>query len=163
MGANVMGRGLRKNPSVRGDECPSFIGYRNEKDTTRARANTIERVADAFYQGTNWYDHVRSIEVRTICLLSAVKGCKSECLVHVDVAKLKANSCKHYYDATGCRSAAALAYLHGRRGSGRAGVQGCIICDGQIGCWGFGEAGVAGYAPDRRCRFCIKTTLDELV
>jgi Fe-S oxidoreductase len=78
--------------------CPSFMATRNEKDTTRARANILRELL-THSEKANRFDHKEIYEVMDLCL--SCKGCKSECPSNVDVAKLKAEFMQHYYDANG--------------------------------------------------------------
>jgi len=88
----------RKSHLSGGTMCPSFMATRNEKDTTRARANILREFLTRS-EGANRYDHKEIYEVMDLCL--SCKGCKSECPSNVDVAKLKAEFLQHYYDANG--------------------------------------------------------------
>ena len=78
--------------------CPSYMATRNEKDTTRARANILREFLTRSDK-VNRFDHEEIKEVMDLCL--SCKGCKSECPSNVDVAKLKAEFLQHYYDANG--------------------------------------------------------------
>ena len=78
--------------------CPSFMATRNEKDTTRARANILREFLTNSDK-LNRFDHKEIYDVMDLCL--SCKGCKSECPSNVDVAKLKAEFLQHYYDANG--------------------------------------------------------------
>ncbi len=88
----------RKTELSGGTMCPSFMGTRNEKDTTRARANILREFLTNS-QKMNRFDHEEILDVMDLCL--SCKGCKSECPSNVDVAKLKAEFLQHYYDANG--------------------------------------------------------------
>jgi len=74
------------------------MATRNEKDTTRARANILREFLTNSDK-LNRYDHKEIYDVMDLCL--SCKGCKSECPSNVDVAKLKAEFLQHYYDAHG--------------------------------------------------------------
>lgn len=76
----------RKTPISGGTMCPSFMATRNEKETTRARANILREFLTRSEQ-PNRFAHEEIKEVMDLCL--ACKGCKSECPSNVDVAKLK--------------------------------------------------------------------------
>lgn len=78
--------------------CPSYMASKNEKDTTRARANILREFLTNSDK-LNRFDHKEIYEVMDLCL--SCKGCKSECPSNVDVAKLKAEFLQHYYDANG--------------------------------------------------------------
>ena len=88
----------RKTHLSGGTMCPSFMATRNEKDTTRARANILREFL-THSDKPNRYDNKEIYEVMDLCL--SCKGCKSECPSNVDVAKLKAEFLQHYYDANG--------------------------------------------------------------
>ncbi|MGH2624278.1 MAG: FAD-binding and (Fe-S)-binding domain-containing protein, partial [Sphingobacterium sp.] len=88
----------RKTAISGGTMCPSFMATRNEKDTTRARANTLRQFLTNSDQA-NRFDHDEIKEVMDLCL--SCKGCKSECPSSVDIAKMKAEFLQHYYDANG--------------------------------------------------------------
>lgn len=88
----------RKTEIAGGTMCPSFMATRNEKDTTRARANMLRQFLTNSTQ-QNRFDHEEIKEVMDLCL--SCKACKSECPSSVDVAKMKAEFLQHYYDAHG--------------------------------------------------------------
>ncbi|GAO44876.1 FAD-binding and (Fe-S)-binding domain-containing protein [Flavihumibacter petaseus] len=88
----------RKTALSGGTMCPSFMATRNEKDTTRARANILREFLTRSDK-VNRFDHQEIYEVMDLCL--SCKGCKSECPSNVDVAKLKAEFLQQYYDANG--------------------------------------------------------------
>ena len=88
----------RKTELSGGTMCPSYMATKNEKDTTRARANILR----AFLTNSkkiNRFDHKEIYEVMDLCI--SCKGCKSECPSNVDMAKLKAEFLQQYYDANG--------------------------------------------------------------
>jgi FAD/FMN-containing dehydrogenase/Fe-S oxidoreductase len=89
----------RKTHLMGGTMCPSFMATRNEKDTTRARANMLRHVLTDAREGMNAWDSEQVKDVMDLCL--SCKGCKSECPSNVDVARLKAEWQQHYYDANG--------------------------------------------------------------
>src|SRR5215204_3029596 len=88
----------RKTQLSGGTMCPSFMATRNEKDTTRARANILREFLTNSTK-MNRFDHKEILEVMDLCI--SCKGCKSECPSNVDMAKLKAEWLQHYYDANG--------------------------------------------------------------
>ena len=88
----------RKTPLSGGTMCPSFMATRNEKDTTRARANILREFLTHSTK-INRFNHKEIYEVMDLCL--SCKGCKSECPSNVDVTKLKAEFLQHYYDDNG--------------------------------------------------------------
>jgi len=88
----------RKSEKIGGVMCPSFMATRNEKNSTRARANLLR---EFFYKDfkKNPFNHKEVYEALDLCL--SCKACKSECPSSVDVAKLKAEFLQHYYEANG--------------------------------------------------------------
>ncbi|HEX2605874.1 MAG TPA: FAD-linked oxidase C-terminal domain-containing protein [Flavisolibacter sp.] len=88
----------RKTHLSGGTMCPSFMATRNERDTTRARANILREFLTRS-EKLNRYDHEEIKDVMDLCI--SCKGCKSECPSNVDMAKLKAEFLQHYYDANG--------------------------------------------------------------
>ena len=88
----------RKTHLSGGTMCPSFMATRNEKDTTRARANILREFLTNSSK-VNRFDHKEIYDVMDLCL--SCKGCKSECPSNVDMGKLKAEFLQHYYDANG--------------------------------------------------------------
>ncbi len=79
-----------------GTMCPSFRATRDEKDSTRGRANAL-RLALA---GERPLKDLRSpwlYDVLDLCLMC--KGCKAECPSNVDLAKLKAEFLHIYYES----------------------------------------------------------------
>lgn len=108
----------RKTHLSGGTMCPSYMATRNEKETTRARANILReyltnspltprgRISDTAFgvdnspsggQGATSLHDVK--EVFDLCL--ACKGCKSDCPSNVDVAKLKMEFLHQYYKEHG--------------------------------------------------------------
>ena len=88
----------RKSHLMGGTMCPSYMATRNEKDTTRARANMLRKFLTNSDK-LNRFDHEEIKEVMDLCI--SCKGCKSECPSNVDMAKLKAEFLQHYQDANG--------------------------------------------------------------
>jgi len=88
----------RKPASAGGTMCPSYRATKNEKDTTRARANTLrEFLTNSEEQ--NKFDHKELKEVFDLCL--SCKACASECPSNVDVATLKAEFLYQYQETNG--------------------------------------------------------------
>jgi FAD/FMN-containing dehydrogenase/Fe-S oxidoreductase len=95
---NCNGSGdCRKSALIGGLMCPSFMATRDEKNTTRARANVLREFISK--EESNPWDHKEIYEVLDLCL--SCKGCKSECPSNVDIAKLKAEFLQHWYDKHG--------------------------------------------------------------
>ncbi len=88
----------RKTEASGGTMCPSYMATRNEKDSTRARANILREMLTRSPK-ENRFDHEEIKDVYDLCL--SCKGCKNECPSNVDVAKLKAEFLQQYYDANG--------------------------------------------------------------
>ncbi len=88
----------RKLPEFGGTMCPSYRATRNEKDTTRARANALREFL-THSEKANKFDHKALKEVFDLCL--SCKACKTECPSSVDVASLKAEFQYQYQKANG--------------------------------------------------------------
>ncbi|WP_412561868.1 FAD-binding and (Fe-S)-binding domain-containing protein [Winogradskyella sp. MIT101101] len=88
----------RKLPEFGGTMCPSYRATRNEKDTTRARANALREYLTNS-EKANKFNHNELKEVFDLCL--SCKACASECPSSVDVASLKAEFQYHYQKANG--------------------------------------------------------------
>ncbi|MDH5608605.1 MAG: 4Fe-4S dicluster domain-containing protein, partial [Cyclobacteriaceae bacterium] len=88
----------RKSELSGGTMCPSYMATRNEKDTTRARANILREMLTKA-DGALSFSHPQIREVMDLCL--SCKGCKSECPSNVDMAKLKAEWNYQSYKAKG--------------------------------------------------------------
>jgi FAD/FMN-containing dehydrogenase/Fe-S oxidoreductase len=89
----------RKGPTAGGTMCPSYMATREEKHTTRARANILRQILANPADATRPFDSAEIKEVMDLCL--SCKACKSECPSSVDIAKLKAEFLQHYYDSNG--------------------------------------------------------------
>ena len=88
----------RKTHLTGGTMCPSYMATRNEKDTTRARANILREVLTRS-EKPNRFDSEEVKAVMDLCL--SCKACKAECPSNVDVAKLKAEFLQNYHDVQG--------------------------------------------------------------
>ncbi|MDY0781663.1 FAD-binding and (Fe-S)-binding domain-containing protein [Tenacibaculum sp. IB213877] len=88
----------RKSPKAGGTLCPSYRATRNEKDTTRARANTLREFLTNS-EKANKFNHEELKEVFDLCL--SCKACSSECPSNVDVASLKAEFLYQYQEENG--------------------------------------------------------------
>jgi FAD/FMN-containing dehydrogenase/Fe-S oxidoreductase len=77
----------RKLPAAGGTMCPSYRATRDEKDTTRARANALREILTTSDR-SNRFDHKELKDVFDLCI--SCKACASECPSNVDVATLKA-------------------------------------------------------------------------
>ncbi|MEQ9302998.1 MAG: FAD-linked oxidase C-terminal domain-containing protein, partial [Marinoscillum sp.] len=88
----------RKTELSGGTMCPSYMATRNEKDTTRARANILREMLTRS-EKANPFAHEEIKEVMDLCL--SCKGCKSECPSNVDMGKLKQEWQYQYYKEKG--------------------------------------------------------------
>ena len=68
----------RKTENAVGAMCPSYHATKNEKDTTRGRANALREFLTVPDQG-NRFDQRELKEVFDLCL--SCKACASECVV----------------------------------------------------------------------------------
>jgi FAD/FMN-containing dehydrogenase/Fe-S oxidoreductase len=89
----------RKGPTAGGTMCPSYMATREEKHSTRARANILRQVLTDPADASRPFDSEEIKEVMDLCL--SCKACKSECPSSVDIAKLKAEFLQHYHDSHG--------------------------------------------------------------
>ena len=88
----------RKSVAAGGTMCPSYRATKNEKDTTRGRANALREFITNSTQ-PNKFDHVELKQVFDLCI--SCKGCSSECPSGVDVATLKAEFEYQYQKTNG--------------------------------------------------------------
>ena len=102
----------RKTELSGGTMCPSYMATRNEKDTTRARANILREYwttapptappapdGGATFTPPLGAGGLGVKSVLDLCL--ACKGCKGECPSNVDMAKLKMEFLQQHHDAHG--------------------------------------------------------------
>ncbi|WP_299550952.1 FAD-binding and (Fe-S)-binding domain-containing protein [Seonamhaeicola sp.] len=83
----------RKPVSTGGTMCPSYRATKNEKDTTRARANVLREFLTNSDKA-NRFNHEELKQVFDLCL--SCKACASECPSNVDVASFKAEFLYQY-------------------------------------------------------------------
>lgn len=148
----------RKTQLSGGTMCPSYMATRNEKDTTRARANILREFL-THSPKENRYDHKEIYEVMDLCL--SCKGCKSECPSNVDVAKLKAEFLQHYYDANGVpfRSRLIAGFARSARlGAMVPGVYNFFMTSRLVSPL---VKKLSGFAPERSMPTLYKTTLEK--
>ena len=86
----------RKPVSAGGVMCPSYRATKNEKDTTRARANALREFLTNSDK-VNKFDYEELKDVFDLCL--SCKACASECPSNVDIASLKAEFLHQYYQS----------------------------------------------------------------
>jgi FAD/FMN-containing dehydrogenase/Fe-S oxidoreductase len=93
-----------------GTMCPSYMATREEKHSTRGRANTL-RLAMAGRLGEAGLGDVAVYDVLDLCL--ECRACKSECPVGVDVARFKSEFLADYWRRHGVpRRARAIGHVH---------------------------------------------------
>lgn len=88
----------RKSPEAGGTLCPSYRATRNEKETTRARANMLREVLTN-NTAENKFDSKELKEVLDLCL--SCKACATECPSNVDIASMKAEFLYQYQETNG--------------------------------------------------------------
>ncbi|MTI87278.1 MAG: FAD-binding protein [Balneolaceae bacterium] len=89
----------RKLAESGGTMCPSYMATRDEKDSTRGRANVFRQVFEG--DDPEGFASEELKEALDLCL--SCKACKSECPANVDMAKMKAefmNGWHEIYDVT---------------------------------------------------------------
>ncbi|MEI9945985.1 MAG: FAD-linked oxidase C-terminal domain-containing protein [Chitinophagaceae bacterium] len=148
----------RKTHLSGGTMCPSFMATKNEKETTRARANILREFLTNS-EKLNRFDHKEIYDVMDLCL--SCKGCKSECPSNVDVAKLKAEFLQHYYDANGVPFRSKLiAWFNKTSAMGTIwpGMYNFIMTNKVVGKW---VKSFSGFAVDRSMPTLQKTTLKK--
>ena len=74
-----------------GTMCPSYRVTRDEKDSTRGRANTLRMALSGQLEGDS-YEAVK--DALDLCV--GCKGCKRDCPTGVDMAKMKVEFLHHY-------------------------------------------------------------------
>ncbi len=88
----------RKTSNAGGTMCPSYRATRDEKDTTRSRANILREFLTNSDQA-NRFNHPEIKESLDLCL--SCKGCSGECPSNVDMAALKAEFLYQYQETNG--------------------------------------------------------------
>ena len=88
----------RKSPEAGGTLCPSYRATRNEKETTRARANMLREVLTN-NTAENKFDSKELKQVLDLCL--SCKACATECPSNVDIASMKAEFLYQYQETNG--------------------------------------------------------------
>lgn len=101
----------RKSAEAGGTMCPSYRATRNEKDTTRARANALREILTQSEQ-PNMFDSKALKNVFDLCV--SCKGCHNECPSNVDVATLKAEF-QYQYKKTHGSSLRTKVFAHNYR------------------------------------------------
>ncbi|KQC29033.1 FAD-binding and (Fe-S)-binding domain-containing protein [Flagellimonas eckloniae] len=88
----------RKSHNMAGGMCPSYHATKNEKDTTRGRANALREFLTNS-EKPNRFDQKELKEVFDLCL--SCKACASECPSNVDIAVLKAEFLYQFQETNG--------------------------------------------------------------
>lgn len=150
----------RKTQIMGGTMCPSFMATRDEKNSTRAHANSLREILTN-HPGDNPFDSDELFEVLDTCLMC--KACKSECPSSVDVAKMKMEFLQHYYDAHGIplrsRVIAYLPVFH-RIGSAFPGIFNFFINNKITGSW---IKCIIHFAPDRHIPLLSGQNFSKLI
>jgi len=89
----------RKSHEFEGGMCPSYQATRNEKDTTRARANMLREVLTERHLEKNAFDDDNLKAIFDLCV--SCKACKNECPSNVDVGAFKTEFLYQYQKANG--------------------------------------------------------------
>ncbi|MDB4292501.1 FAD-binding protein [Maribacter sp.] len=133
----------RKTHHMKGAMCPSYHATKNEKDTTRGRANALREFLTVSDK-KNRFDQKELREVFDLCL--SCKACASECPSNVDVAALKAEFLYQYQETNGYSLRSKL-FAHNTRlnrlGSQVAGLTNAVYESKLFGGWLKNAAGVA--------------------
>ncbi|MBW3633482.1 MAG: FAD-binding protein, partial [Chloroflexi bacterium] len=95
-----------------GTMCPSFMATRDEKDSTRGRANALR---DALARGTLDRPDLASKDVYDVLdLCLSCKACKTECPSSVDMARMKTEFLAHYQAEHGTTARSRVfGHIHG--------------------------------------------------
>ena len=88
----------RKPVEAGGTMCPSYRATKDEKDTTRARANTLREFLTNSEEA-NKFNHKELKDVFDLCL--SCKACATECPSNVDIATMKAEFLYQYQETNG--------------------------------------------------------------
>lgn len=92
------GAGVCRKSEGSGTMCPSYMATRDERDTTRARANLFRQVLTTADPRVGFADADLK-KVLDLCL--SCKGCHAECPANVDMARMKAELLQQWHDKDG--------------------------------------------------------------
>lgn len=87
----------RKLADSGGTMCPSYMATKDEKDSTRGRANLFRQI----FRGERYDAFVNEDLKKGLELCLSCKACKSECPANVDMAKMKAEFTQGWYNRKG--------------------------------------------------------------
>jgi FAD/FMN-containing dehydrogenase/Fe-S oxidoreductase len=130
----------------KGTMCPSYQATREEKHSTRGRANVLRAVLSQ-QAGSVSFDSPELYEVMELCL--QCKACQTECPSSINMAKLKAEFLNHYYARHGTPLRDRLAgsiHLINRIGSATAPLSNWLMKSP----WGVLGKHLLGIAPQRQ-------------
>ncbi|HEU5433309.1 MAG TPA: FAD-linked oxidase C-terminal domain-containing protein, partial [Thermomicrobiales bacterium] len=82
-----------------GTMCPSYMATKDEKDTTRGRANALRNALAGEIFDPSEFTSKEVYDVLDLCL--SCKACATECPSSVDMAKIKTEFLAHYHSAHG--------------------------------------------------------------
>ncbi|MCC6315904.1 MAG: FAD-binding protein [Thermomicrobiales bacterium] len=82
-----------------GAMCPSYMATRDEKDSTRGRANALRNALAGNIFDQSEFTSKEVYDTLDLCI--SCKACKTECPSSVDMTKLKTEFLAHYHDAHG--------------------------------------------------------------
>ncbi|HET7094125.1 MAG TPA: FAD-linked oxidase C-terminal domain-containing protein, partial [Thermomicrobiales bacterium] len=82
-----------------GTMCPSYMATKDEKDTTRGRANALRNALAGEIFDQSEFTSKEVYDVLDLCL--SCKACATECPSSVDMAKIKTEFLAHYHSAHG--------------------------------------------------------------
>ncbi|REG88350.1 FAD-binding and (Fe-S)-binding domain-containing protein [Algoriphagus antarcticus] len=146
----------RKLPGSGGTMCPSYMATRNEKDTTRGRANTLREFL-TMDNKENAFNHPEIKEAMDLCL--SCKGCTAECPSNVDMSTMKAEFLYQYQKVNGIPlRSKAFAYINelNELGSKTGGLANFILSNSLTG--GIMKS-ILGVAPQRSLPEISKVSL----
>jgi FAD/FMN-containing dehydrogenase/Fe-S oxidoreductase len=150
----------RKTEKSGGTMCPSYMATRDERNATRARANTLR---EYIYNSTkiNPFDHREIYDSLDLCL--SCKACKSECPSNIDMTKFKAEFLQHWYDEHGIPLRTKfIAYIHKINALGMLTPEVFNFVAGNKFLSGMLKKAI-GFAPKRSIPLLYKTTLRSYV
>ena len=87
----------RKLSESGGTMCPSYMATKEEKDSTRGRANLFRQLFSGKQKAAFKSEELKG--ALDLCL--SCKACKSECPANVDMAKMKAEFMQGWHEANG--------------------------------------------------------------
>jgi FAD/FMN-containing dehydrogenase/Fe-S oxidoreductase len=82
-----------------GTMCPSYMATKDEKDSTRGRANALRNALAGRIFDQSEFTSQEVYDVLDLCL--SCKACKTECPSSVDMAKIKTEFLAQYHDQHG--------------------------------------------------------------